>query len=69
MNSNKQLMLVLQKWFLLLLKVFATSVCTEMLNVRTCTAAMAGEYLSDLLFAIDYHCQLLCSSDCLMECG
>jgi hypothetical protein len=41
-------MLLLQKWFLSFLKVFATSVCIEMmLNVQTVQRALMGKYLSD----------------------
>jgi len=50
-------MLVLQKWFLSLFKVFTTSVCIE-----RCYSGffLAGKYLSDrLLFAVDHHSQLL----------
>jgi hypothetical protein len=34
----------------------------KMLNVHTCTAALVGKHLNDLLFAVDHQSQLLCSS-------
>jgi hypothetical protein len=38
---------------------YATSVCTEIMLNALCRGILAGDYLSDLLFAVDRHGQLL----------
>jgi hypothetical protein len=62
MGIKKQLMLVLQKWFLSFLgflqpqSILKDVECTDMHS-----RLMAGNYSSDLLFAVDHHGQLLVS--------